>query len=176
MNLEEIWRILSRERETSTLQKLPKNFYEEVSEYLKVLEKEISGSDEKKELVKDEIRSTRREIEFLFDQRMLKIAREAFLASRGVKIDHENFTKEEMEAFRELKKVGGKYRKRILEPALFPRKDEFLVVRMLKDITSFLGADGKTYSLSTEDIVVLPVANVDVLCKKGVALQLRGVK
>jgi DNA replication factor GINS len=107
---------------------------------------------------------------------MLKIAREAFLASRGVKIDHENFTKEEMEAFRELKKVGGKYRKRILEPALFPRKDEFLVVRMLKDITSFLGADGKTYSLSTEDIVVLPVANVDVLCKKGVALQLRGVK
>ncbi|MDY6959973.1 MAG: hypothetical protein SVK08_12555, partial [Halobacteriota archaeon] len=50
--------------------------------------------------------------------------------------------------------------------------DGFSVLRVLKDIPTFVGSDGRNYKLSVEDIIVLPKSNADLLCAKGAALKI----
>ncbi|MDY6864819.1 MAG: hypothetical protein SVY15_02430 [Halobacteriota archaeon] len=50
--------------------------------------------------------------------------------------------------------------------------DGFSVLRVLKDIPTFVGSDGRNYKLGEEDIIVLPKSNADILCAKGAALKI----
>ena len=47
------------------------------------------------------------------------------------------------------------------------------VVRILTEIPSFLGTDGRTYRLHREDVVVLPRENAEILCGRGVAVRIK---
>ncbi|MBC7085001.1 MAG: hypothetical protein H5T43_01335 [Methanomethylovorans sp.] len=47
--------------------------------------------------------------------------------------------------------------------------EEFVVVRILKDIPTFKALDNRNYTLSAEDVVVLPTLNAQGLVKRNVA-------
>ncbi len=54
-------------------------------------------------------------------------------------------------------------------PALFP----YALVHIRSDMESFMGVDGRTYTLKRGDIVTLPENNADVLCEHDIALNIR---
>ncbi|MDQ1252048.1 MAG: replication factor [Euryarchaeota archaeon] len=47
--------------------------------------------------------------------------------------------------------------------------EEYVVVRILKDLPTFTGADGRNYTVSAEDVVVLPQLNATGLIKRNAA-------
>jgi len=49
---------------------------------------------------------------------------------------------------------------------------EYIVVRLLKDIPKFRGADGRNYKLGAQDVAVLPKVNANPLIKRKVAVQI----
>lgn len=49
-------------------------------------------------------------------------------------------------------------------------KEEFLTIRVLRDIPTFMGVDGRSYKLAEEDIVVLRATNARVLLERKVAI------
>jgi|GEM_PF-3230650 len=49
---------------------------------------------------------------------------------------------------------------------------EYIVVRLLKDIPKFRGADGHNYRLGAQDVAVLPKVNANPLIKRKVAVQI----
>ncbi len=49
---------------------------------------------------------------------------------------------------------------------------DYIVVRLLKDIPTFVGLDGCNYSLAKEDIAVLPTMNAKALISKNAAVQI----
>lgn len=49
------------------------------------------------------------------------------------------------------------------------KNEDYVVVRILKDLPTFTGIDGRNYTVKTEDIVVLPRPNANGLIKRNVA-------
>lgn len=49
---------------------------------------------------------------------------------------------------------------------------EYIVVRLLKDIPTFVGVDGRNYTLSKEDIAVLSAVNAKALINRKAAVQI----
>jgi DNA replication factor GINS len=47
--------------------------------------------------------------------------------------------------------------------------EEYVVVRILKDLPTFTGADGRNYTVSAEEVVVLPQLNATGLVKRNAA-------
>lgn len=47
---------------------------------------------------------------------------------------------------------------------------EYVVARVLKDLPMFMGADGRNYTLSAEDVAVLPAVNATALCNRKAAI------
>lgn len=61
------------------------------------------------------------------------------------------------------------------ETGLEGKKDiskEYIVVRLLKDIPTFVGADGRNYTLEKEDVAVLSVVNAKALINRNAAIQI----
>jgi len=52
--------------------------------------------------------------------------------------------------------------------------ENYICVRILKDLPEFMGEDKKTYHLRAQDEVMLPAANANLLIKRGVALGISG--
>lgn len=52
--------------------------------------------------------------------------------------------------------------------------EEYVVVRMLKDLPTFTGADGRNYTVSAEEVVVLPQLNATGLIKRNAAKMIAG--
>ena len=52
--------------------------------------------------------------------------------------------------------------------------ENYICVRILKDLPEFMGEDKKTYQLRAQDEVMLPAANANLLIKRGVALGISG--
>ncbi|QYZ78793.1 DNA replication complex GINS family protein [Methanofollis formosanus] len=50
------------------------------------------------------------------------------------------------------------------------------LVLIRAEVPEFMGLDGRTYALETEDIVTLPKENADVLCGRNIALNIRLIK
>ncbi len=49
---------------------------------------------------------------------------------------------------------------------------EYIVVRLLKDIPTFVGADGNNYTLAKEDVAVLSAVNAKALINRNAAIQI----
>ncbi|RLG28681.1 hypothetical protein DRO03_09260 [Methanosarcinales archaeon] len=47
---------------------------------------------------------------------------------------------------------------------------DYTIVRVLKDVPTFMGADSHHYTLAKNDVVILPNLNANVLCKRRVVL------
>ncbi|WNY24461.1 hypothetical protein MmiHf6_18010 [Methanimicrococcus hongohii] len=52
--------------------------------------------------------------------------------------------------------------------------ENYVLVRILKDLPEFMGEDKQTYQLKAQDEVELPAANANLLIKRGVALGITG--
>lgn len=62
-----------------------------------------------------------------------------------------------------------------LEPPPEDKKDiskEYIVVRLLKDIPTFVGVDGRNYTLAKEDVAVLSTVNAKALINRKAAIQI----
>ncbi len=154
----------------------------------------------KAQKIRDERDSARRVAEGLFERRLGKIIRLASLKASGFGKSPKNLTPEEQEIFESLAETLQKGRAKILAPIVTPfsRKyaveskkekieeakqvteshlsdkkeigEEFLAIRVLQDIPTFKGVDGRSYKLKEEDIVVLPLANARVWVERKVAV------
>jgi DNA replication factor GINS len=49
---------------------------------------------------------------------------------------------------------------------------EYIVVRLLKDIPTFVGVDGRNYTLAKEDVAVLSTINATALINRKAAIQI----
>jgi len=54
--------------------------------------------------------------------------------------------------------------------------EELQMVRILDDIPTFMGIDGRIYRVKKEDVIMLPKTNAELLCKRGVAVRFEGKK
>jgi DNA replication factor GINS len=54
------------------------------------------------------------------------------------------------------------------------RDEELHIVRILEDIPTFMGTDGRIYKVKREDVIMLPKTNAEILCKRGVAERFEG--
>ncbi|MDD2614733.1 MAG: hypothetical protein PHH67_03270 [Methanosarcina sp.] len=62
----------------------------------------------------------------------------------------------------------------VAEPDKNDINEEYVVVRILKDLPTFTGADGRNYTVSAEEVVVLPQLNAAGLVKRNAAKLIAG--
>lgn len=67
--------------------------------------------------------------------------------------------------------VGGKMG---IEPDKSNINEKYVVVRILKDLPTFIGVDGRNYTVNAEEIVVLPQLNATGLIKRNAAKLIAG--
>jgi DNA replication factor GINS len=53
--------------------------------------------------------------------------------------------------------------------------NQYAIVRILKDLPTFTGADGRNYTVNAEDVVVLPQLNATGLIKRSAAKHINGL-
>jgi DNA replication factor GINS len=56
------------------------------------------------------------------------------------------------------------------------RDEELQILRILEDIPTFMGIDGRIYRVKKEDVIMVPKTNAEILCKRGVAVRIEGEK
>ncbi len=205
MDIEKLWELLYKERNTASLQELPETFCEDVGGYIKKLEEEKREADARRtELVEDEIRNTRMKVEDIIRRRIGKIVK---LASSGMKTTPKGMLEEEERIFEGLKGYVEEGKERIFALMLSDkegeregkseenekrgantagqsfkkveqsvsaknRNEEWHIVRILDDIPTFMGTDGRIYKVRKEDVIMLPKTNAEILCKRGVAVEI----
>ncbi|NYT00337.1 MAG: hypothetical protein GKB99_01235 [Methanocellales archaeon] len=192
MNLDDLRLIQVNERRSEGLQELERDFYGQVRAYIKALEEdknklETSGAMK----IDDELRSVRSVIEGIFDRRIGKIVKMASLRASGSQESPKGVTPEELDLFEQLTDLISRSRTTILDPVIMPKlgksessltlqnpsnvkiRKEFKAVRVLEDIPVFVGADGRNYQLSKDDLVILPKLNFKVLCDHHVVMPVK---
>ncbi len=205
MDVEKLWEILYRERNTASLQELPERFCEEVRDYISRLERDKEEADEtRRGFIEDEIRNARMKVEDIIRRRIGKIIK---LASSGIETSPKGMLEDERELFQGVKSEVDEGRARIFarifgEPEPQRQKNEqereperdsgrdrdkgkdkgkdknkvvgeqYSIVRILENIPTFMGVDGRIYKLGKEDVIMLPKTNAEILCNRGVAMRL----
>ncbi|MHC1585352.1 MAG: DNA replication complex subunit Gins51 [Candidatus Syntropharchaeia archaeon] len=189
MDFEELRRIFDNEKKSSELQIIPKDFYNQVKEYIQELKKEEDKSDKKrKRFIRDEIKNAEMKVKNIFSRRIGKIL---LFASSSKKMP-EGLIPEEEKIYNRIVECIEDCRKKVLLPIFEcgERGDEKVdikkenieqkkhmegktVVRVICDIPTFMGIDGRSYTLKKEDVVVLPDANAEVLCKRNAAIEVK---
>jgi DNA replication factor GINS len=179
---------LREERKTAELQKLDKNFYEQVGKYLAGLEQELSKIADpysvEAQIVQDTLKSERNSVNKLIDQRMKKMVRRVVRNARSaarqdVLLD---LTNEEEQIYTQMLSAVLSGRETILahisytERPLTGRKDipqGYEIVRLLDSVPMFVGVNSQNYLLSKDDVVMLPDVHAKNLCNKNLAIEVK---
>jgi DNA replication factor GINS len=170
-----------KEKENAELQRLPKDFYVNLAEYMGRIRQEGRMLDQKSakaRLVSRELSNTKRLMEELAKLRFKKIVE---LTTSSIPVEKEALTDEEerillgmkpsVEGFQSFLKefLRGKIA-RIEERTEQSRR---VLLRFLKEIPAIVGADLKVYGpFQAEDVATLPAENAKVLVKQGVAMEI----
>jgi len=146
------------EKESGELQRPPPGFKDDVKKYLEDLARMENGVPSKLKLAEAE--RAKRIINEIAILRKEKICKTVVAGT----LSDDMLFDDEMGQFRPLKepeKVTDDSAKKIL-------------VRVLRDVPSFVGADLKTYGpYKTEDVVLLPAQNAEALIKRGIATEIQ---
>ncbi|MCD1293831.1 hypothetical protein CUJ83_02315 [Methanocella sp. CWC-04] len=120
MNLEELARILTVERESDKLQDIEDSFYEECARYIRQLEQDKAEAANYKEasMIDDEIKNARIIIEGVFDRRVSKILEYASISASGTRLSAEGLTSKEKSLYESLVSALERGRSEILIPIL----------------------------------------------------------
>lgn len=203
MDIEKLWEILYKERNTASLQELPEVFFADVSVYIKKLEAEKRDAEgSRREFIEDEIRNARMKVEDIIRRRIGKIIK---LASSGLNTQSKGLMEEERTLFEGVKSHVDEGRERLFaliwgegeeevkrreedsshhtqtastdeekETELVEDREPRHIVRILEDIPTFMGTDGRIYKVRKEDVIMLPKTNAEILCKREVAMRFEG--
>ncbi len=194
-----------REERKSKLVPLENDFYDKAAREIRRLEDEKRKIDDtygtKYAMIEDELKTSRKAIESIIEQRIKKIVKEASIRAsikQKEKLDIGSLTQEERAFYDKLLGLMTEYRGEILD-GIFSKKEkqviqppppesddniqkdvegkkdiskEYIVVRLLKDIPTFVGADGRNYTLAKEDVAVLSAVNAKALISRNAAIQI----
>lgn len=194
MLLDNLRNIILNERESARLTEIQRDTFESAHRTLSTLRTQVYEAEDP---LSEEARSLSEEIFSLREtvQDLLQIRSRKILALAGTRID-QSLDREEMrkmlpaeqEMYRRIREALEEYRRTLTEgtppavreegvpePAvvLSESEEERMVVRMLSDVDSFLGVDGRIYTLKKEDVVTLPRINAEVLCVHNIALNIK---
>ena len=152
-------------------------------------------------IIDDELRTARKSVENIIERRIGKIIKEASLhasSKQKEKDDVDSMTQEERDFYNKLLELMTEWRGELLDKMFkkekkspypqvvaaenktkeLPSEDkkdiskEYIVVRLLKDIPTFVGVDGRNYTLAKEDIAVLSAVNAKALINRKAAVQI----
>lgn len=180
MNYDDLYKAWKREKESTQLQQLAKDFYGDLADYMRRLREDQQMLDEKSltaKLVALEYTYTNRLFTELLQIRRNKIATE-ILDSGSVPI--EACTREEEKLVNGLTSVMDTYKKilkdrlegkegQVKESGVKPKK---ILVRFLQPLPAIVGVDMKNYGpFKQEDLALLPVENAEALLKHGVVVK-----
>jgi len=176
---DELYETWKTEKENVELQRLPKNFYAKIADYMKKIREESRMLDKKTtkaKLLKHEFENVKNMVKELFQFRYKKL-REKSLARETV--PREVLTKEEKKFHGEILPLAEAYQaflKDILQGRLSriekEEKPKNILLRFVQEIPAIVGSDMKTYGpFEPEDIATLPSENARILIKQGVAVE-----
>ncbi|HUT00691.1 MAG TPA: hypothetical protein VMY59_10275 [Candidatus Thermoplasmatota archaeon] len=184
-------RLQQGEQTSSVLIKINVNFYQDLSLYMKTLERSVEDEKNplKLKLFTDEIQNTKKIANSIYELREKKIVQAALATARGATPDLKNLLDSEKKLYTNLVEQIMISRKEIFEepadhrlkkqPAApfvdQPKRDPNTnpIVRVLEDTPEFIGTDGKAYSLRKEDVLSLPSEMNEMLQKKKVVTQIK---
>jgi DNA replication initiation complex subunit (GINS family) len=178
------------EQASSVLTKVHVNFYQELSSYIKTLERSIENEKNplKLKLFTDEVQNTKKIASSIYELREKKIVQAALATARGATPDLKNLLDIEKKLYTALVDQITNSRKVIFEQAedhpMNPQATQSNtqsndsqntnpLVRVLEDTPTFIGTDEKTYSLRKEDVLSLPSEMTKPLLKKGIVKQVK---
>jgi DNA replication factor GINS len=173
-DLYDIWK---QEHESDKLQRLPPDFYSKITEYLRRISEESRMLDKrtlKASFLKRESQNAKRMIREVIQMRYKKLVK---IIANDKKVPAGMLTAEEekisagVSSFAEAFQNFAKDILRGYLPIIgSEQKHKRAALRFLKDIPSIIGADMKTYGpFKAEDVASLPVENVKILIKQGLA-------
>jgi DNA replication factor GINS len=176
---DELYEAWKKEKENLEIQRLPKNFYAKIADYVKKTQEEGRMLDKKTiraKLLKREFQNVNKMAKQLFQLRYKKL-REKSLARETVPRDI--LTEEEEKFHREILPLAETYQaflKDLLRGRLSriekEKKPKSVLLRFVQEIPAIVGSDMKTYGpFEPEDIATLPPENARILIKQGVAIE-----
>jgi DNA replication factor GINS len=195
MDAESLRDLQRREKMSPYLQELDKDFYSEVRSYLRGVLREINASgraDTSRLALKiAEYENLKSIVSDLYETRERKIVSNAlYYVKSGDELDTTNLTREEEDVLRGMVALLREKRRMVLgrilggeEPEEEEKKEEgetaeeaagaledYVTVRILKDLPSIVGVDGRVYgAFKKEDVVTLPRPNAETLINRGAA-------
>ncbi len=179
------------EQASSALTRINLNFYQDLSQYMKTLERSIEHEKNplKLKLFNDEISNTKKIANNIYELREKKIVQGALATARGATLDLSNFLEVEKKLYYSLVEQIKLTRTVIFEQPIHqpqtgqpaaPTVSQVTresntdpIVRVLEDTPEFIGTDGKTYLLQKEDVLTLPGGMNEPLVKKKVVKQIK---
>tara|TARA_B100002003_G_C14145827_1_gene550936 strand:- start:638 stop:1240 length:603 start_codon:yes stop_codon:yes gene_type:complete len=193
MDVKILREIRRKEKKNARMQNIGKNFYQELEVYLKEIFNKIKKAKDSdtSHLASrlGEFENIRNIVNDIYEARERKIVSNAlYYVKSGDEINKKNYEKIEEETLESMVNILRSNRKIVIEK-LFrgevliqkepsavankkkdEKKEEFTIVRILKDLPSIVGVDGRVYgSFKIEDLVTLPIANADTFINRGVA-------
>lgn len=184
-------RIQQLEKTSPLLSRINNNFYENLAEYLKNLQKDIDQekNPENIKLFQEEIKNIEKIAFSIYELREKKIVQAALSKVRGAKPDLKNTLTIEKKLFESIvetitqardETLKGKSKKEedkeIIqkEPKKVEKKQNInQIVRLLDNVPEFIGTDMKTYTLRKDDVLSLSKEIVDPLLKRGVVKEIK---
>lgn len=186
-----------REEQKEKLSPVEKDFYENAKKHIHELGIELDRADPgnvKYQIIEDELNKAKKNYNSILEKRMGKINFDASVRkSLKLKDDREpeNMTQEERDLYNGLYDLMSTFRNKCLAisaqakpaPAVPPEPvkktrsvtniKDYIMVRILHDIPTFAGMDGKNYTLAGEDVATVPVVNANALILRGAALKIK---
>jgi DNA replication factor GINS len=173
----ELLQIYEQETGKDELNKIPLDFYERVADYIKRLKEEGRMLDKrtiKANLLKKEMRNTRKMVQGLVQVRYMKIIKKA---EKMEVVPPELLSSEEQVICKTISAFSEQFHG-FIDDILKGRPPKVSVVqghkrailRFLKEVPSVIGLDMKTYGpFEIEDLASLPVENANILVNQGSA-------
>ena len=197
MDAESLRDLQRREKMSPYLQELDKDFYAEARNYLCGILQEINASGRsdtgKLALKIAEYENLKIILSDLYETRERKIVSNAlYYVKSGDELDTTNLTREEEEMLRGMVALLKEKRRMVLDMVLGDEEGgeereekeekkgeaknkpgaqkEYVTVRILKDLPSIVGVDGRVYgAFKKEDVATLPRPNAETLINRGAA-------
>lgn len=187
--------ILSREKQPK-LSQLDPDFFDRVLKQIQELESEKSGAEpdsKQDEDITELLDIIKVQIRDIMDVRMYKIIRIA--SSQSAKRDKSDppvMTHEELKFYNALLGLMTAWRQECLD-IVFGRKQikketvtvpelpkenkkdirkDFILLRLLRNVPTFVGMDERNYTLAKEDVVMVPTVNAKALIMRKAAVQI----
>ncbi len=175
----ELYEVWKKEKGSAKIQRLPKDFYAKIADYVKRMNEENRMLDKKTpkaKLLDREFRNVRIMVGELFQIRYKKLREKTFARET---VARDALTEEEEKLCGEVLLLAEAYQsfsKDILRGRLSNiekgPKHAMIVLRFVQEIPALVGSDMKTYGpFGPEDIATLPPENARILIKQGIAIE-----